>query len=127
MTDQLRKAIYDVGKTVSGISSRFYSYEAPDGTTMPYCVFSDVTGLTSFDSVNLFYEEHVQVSAYATTIATLETIENSLFAKFHDQKGSFSMTDYHCNQVVNEFRRKAALPNDVFQLIHQYKFLIQKK
>jgi len=82
MITELRQAIYNLGKAITGINSNFHFEQAPESTRFPYCVFSKVAGSITRDTAGEFREEYFQVNTYATTLTEAELIESRVSAKF---------------------------------------------
>jgi hypothetical protein len=128
MITSLRKAIYNQGLTVSGLSaSNFFFKEAPQGITVNHCVFSEISNpYAGRTTMSKFEESYVQFAFYGTDQQALETLVKNLRAKFDDSESSFSLTDYYVLRVDWSLSRDVQL-EEVKQLIVQYKFRLQQK
>ena len=127
MNDELREAIYNIGKNVNGLSGGFWYLEAPQKTPEPYSVFSNVTSLREKDSADNFDFVYLQINGYHTNLKALETIQKDFESRFDGQKGSFSMTNYWLIDIDLQFNRGPVKNDDVFQFTQQYKIHIQHK
>jgi exopolyphosphatase/pppGpp-phosphohydrolase len=127
MIPELRKAIYDIGKTITGLSGRFYFLEAPRNVDYPYAVFSQVANTNSRDTASNFEEVFININFYAESAASAETIANAGKAKFDDSENLFvpELVEYHLDRIERQLTRVQKL-DDVFMVSLQYKLELTK-
>jgi len=122
MIQELRETIYDTLNSVSGLSNVFYK-RAPEGTTYPYVVFSEVVAnYGRLDTNDKIETIPVQVDVFgakyseATHEAMVELIKAAL-----DTESNYTLTSYTIMDVLRDF----SIPvnqDDVLQTSLQYTF-----
>jgi hypothetical protein len=128
MNNGLRKAIYNLGLTVSGLSaSNLFYKQAPKGTNINYCVFSEISNPSAGRSTLRKREDsYIQFSVYGDDQTALESLAKSIRSKFDNSQASFSISDYYVLEVQWQLTRDS-FSADLNQIIVQYKFLLQVK
>lgn len=128
MISALQTGITTLARTVSGLSSsNLFYYEAKHGSSLPYCVFQDITpGEFDYDSLNQFDKTYVQFSFFGTTLSALQTMIASFKSIFDFGESSLTVTGYSVIRIdrINEYT--PSKENKVWQLILEYSFEIQK-
>lgn len=127
MIPELRKAIYDIGKTITGLSSRFYFVEAPRDVQYPYAVFSQVANTNSRDTASQFEDVFISINYYDKSAAGVEAIAKVGKEKFDDSEALFvpGMIEYHLDRIERVLTRDQKL-DDVYMIITQYKLELTK-
>ena len=127
MIPELRKAIYDIGKTITGLSSRFYFVEAPRNVGYPYAVFSQVANTNSRDTASDFEDVFININYYAESAAGAEAIAKAGKDKFDDSEALFvpEMIEYHLDRIERQLTRDQKL-DDVYMITTQYKLELTK-
>ena len=127
MIAELRKSIYDIGKTITGLGQRFYFTEAPSEVEYPYAVFSQVSNPASRDTATKFEDVYININYYDKTAAGVETIAEAGKVKFDDSEFSFNalLNQYHLDRIERQLTRDQK-NDDVFMITHQYKLELTK-
>lgn len=125
MIPELRQAIVTIGKTITGLSQRFYWLEAPGDTEYPYSVLSTYGNPQSRDTATKFEEVYINISYYAKSADGVETIATAGRDKFDDKESSFSLTGYKLDRIEKINSRDGKL-DKVFTISDQYKIELTK-
>lgn len=125
----LRKEIYRLLKTVSGLdSSNVFYGRAPQKQMTKYCVFMEYATPNSWDSGTKYEVVYVQFSVYGSKLRDVEAISESIQSVFDFKSESFSITGYDsvsCTRQSNQRARKSE-SDKWWNEITQYKIEIQK-
>lgn len=126
MIPELRSAIAKVGKTITGLSQKFYFMEAPRQLNK-YAVFSQVANPASRDTATKFEDVYVNINYYAESAAEVETLAEAGKDKFDDSEVLIraELTDYYLDRIERQFTRDQK-NDDVFMISHQYKLELTK-
>lgn len=126
MIPELRTAIAKVGKTITGLSQKFYFMEAPRQSNK-YAVFSQVSNPASRDTASKFEEVYININYYAESAAEVETLAEAGKDKFDDSEALLNpeLTDYYLDRIERQFTRDQK-NDDVFMISHQYKLELTK-
>lgn len=122
MIPELRKAIFNIGKTIPGLSGRFYFTEAPRNVEYPYAVFSQVANTNSRDTASQFEDIFININFYDESAAGAESISDAGKVVFDDSESAFSaeLTDNFLDRIERQLTRDQKL-DDVFMVSLQYK------
>lgn len=127
MNTELRAAIYNIGKEVTGLAGGFWYIEASKDALLPYSVFSNVTSTRDKDSSDKFDFIYLQINGYHKYLSVLENIQKDFENRFDGQRESFTMTNYWLIDIELLFNRGPIKINEVYQFTQQYKLHIQHK
>jgi len=127
MNSELRAAIYNIGKDVTGLTGGFWYIEASQKAAYPYSVFSNVTATREKDSSDNFDFIYLQINGYHTDLNSLESIQKDFETKLDGQKSSFTMANYWLIDIDLQFNRGPIKIDEVYQFTQQYKLHIQHK
>lgn len=127
MIPELRIAIFNIGKSITELSQRFYSKEAPRDVDNPYAVFSQVTNPASRDTKTKFEDVYININYYDSTEAGVEAAAEAGKAKFDDSEVLFNaeLSEYHLDRIERQFSRDGKF-EDLFMISHQYKLELTK-
>lgn len=128
MNTGLRTAIYNMGITISGITSaNLFHKMAPQGTTGTYCVFGEISNPKGAkSSLTKLEDSYIQFSVYGENQSSLETLAKAIRSKFDNSQASFSIADYYVLEVQWQLTRDS-FSEDINQIIVQFRFLLQVK
>jgi hypothetical protein len=126
MIPELRTALAKVGKTITGLSQKFYFMEAPRQSNK-YAVFSQVANPASRDTATKFEDVYLNINYYAESAAEVETLAEAGKDKFDDSEDLIraELTDYYLDRIERQFTRDQK-NDDVFMISHQYKLELTK-
>lgn len=127
MVVALRNEIYRLLKTVSGLwTNNIFYLEAPQGSALPFCVFSEFANPYAIDSGSVYEVVYVQFALFELRISPLETLVAGVKAVFDLGREKFNVSGHH----VVTCMRMADLPpqkfDDVYSIVLQYKIELQK-
>jgi len=122
---ELRTAIVTIGKTITGLSNRFYWLEAPRDTEYPYAVLSTYGNPQSRDTATKFEEVYINISYYDKSAAGVETIAASGRSKFDDSESSFLLIENKVDRIERLNSRDGKI-DKVFMISDQYKIELTK-
>lgn len=125
MIPELRTALVTVGKTITGLSNRFYWLEAPRDVGYPYAVLSTYGNPQSRDTATKFEEVYINISYYDDSAAGVETIAAAGRNKFDDSESSFSLTAYKLDRIERLNSRDGKI-DKVFMVSDPYKIELTK-
>lgn len=125
MIPELRTALVTVGKTITGLSSRFYWLEAPVDTDYPYAVVSTYGNPQSRDTASKFEEVYININYYDKSASGVETIAAAGRSKFDDSESLFSLTVFKFDRIERLNSRDGKL-DKVFMISDQYKIELTK-
>lgn len=125
MIPELRTALVTVGKTITGLSQRFYWLEAPGDTGYPYAVLSTYGNPQSRDTATKFEDVYININYYDKSAAGVETIAAAGRSKFDDSESSFSLSAYKLDRIEKINSRDGKL-DKVFMVSDQYKIELTK-
>ena len=121
MIPELRKALYEAGKTVNGLSGNFFHLEAPR-KLKKYAVYSQVTNPFSRDSASKFEDVYININYYAESADDVEALSEAGKLVFDDSEALLNtqLNDYYLDRIERQFTRDQK-NDDVFMISHQYK------
>lgn len=128
MLPELRPVLYDFLRTLVDRAPAFY-VEAPSNQTLPYIVFSQVTGTVRWDTMEKDEEQYIQINGYGS-LTDVEYIkerirrglDNNPSALGQFTQGDETFTVYDISEQIN----RVAKLGDVWQFTLQFKIMIQK-
>lgn len=127
MIPALRKGIYTLATTATGLdSTNVYYGKAPEAKTGIFCVFYGITDELDFDSGYKDEITSVQFSFFGTNLTSLETVVESFKSVMDFGYDSLTVSGW----TIVDLRREISIPaqrvEDVYQVIMQYRFRIDK-
>ena len=127
MINTLRTAIYNLLVEVTSLdTTNIFYVEAPQGSALPFCVFSEFANPFSFDSFSIYETVYVQFTLFDVRVSILESLVKNVKTKFDFGKENLSISGYNVITCV----RMADLPpqkfENVYSIVLQYKIELQK-
>lgn len=122
MLPDLRTKLY---AALKAIHSQVFYAEAPASTTLPYLVFSHVSGGTRWDTMKKDEEQYIQINGYGKNLAALEVIREGVRGLLDNNPGALVLTAPNRVYDISEQINRGAKLGDVWQFTLQYKITIQ--
>ena len=126
MNSELRKAIYNLGKNITGLNGGFWYIEAPQKTPFPYAVFSFVSNPFSRDTASKFEDYYLQINIYDKSASNIETIKYNFTNTFDDSESNFSLNSWLFERIERQFAIGRKI-DKTFMISLQYKIELTKK
>lgn len=128
MIYELRSVLYEFLKNLINMAYPYY-VEAPADQTLPYIVFSGITGGVRWDTMEKDEEQYIQINGYGT-LADVEYmkerirqgLDNNPSALGQFTSGDDTFTVYDIAEQLNRITKLG----DVWQFTLQFKIMIQK-
>ncbi len=128
---EIRKELYEeLINVLTAYSCEVYFVEAPADQTLPYVVFSHVTGGVRWDTIYKDDDIYIQVNGYGKDLTVLSQMQEAIRARLDNNPtclGSDGLLDdgSFVYDITEQINRTAKL-GDVWQFTLQFKITIQK-
>ncbi len=123
MLPELRTSLYTALKTVH---DDVYFVEAPANQSLPYFVFSPVTGGVRWDTMHKDEEQYIQINGYGKDLQELEGIKEEIRSLLDNHPDAIDLdTPFRVYDITEQVNRAAKL-GEIWQFTLQFKITIQK-
>lgn len=127
MIKELRKEIYRIGKTATGVTAANLFYDqANPGVVGPYTIIRLLTDTHFFDSASKFDLFYFTLSSWGNTAIKAETQDAALITIFDFSGSSFSVTGHDTVYCLRVSTLPTRLREELWNVITTYRVELQK-